>query len=347
MYKNMDYTYLLELESVKNMRRNINIDEDGEILIILCYHITDTCKQPFLQFLFTKTMQNVIFTEQFSLPYLYVSKSSYQADIMEQTIDYVKNALLQMSCNVANLNEQNYKGITYLSDNFPVALVNVSNIDINYMKLYRNSEYWFLLPTEVINNRSVCNIKVEESTVDMFIKYASSIALLQNPENNILYSLPDAVYCGRELEEAKFNSIFGERKRYIDNDNYNKNDKYYIFYLKFNDAVLEGGWIKEGGIKKIDLHDKNITHNLSGRLLVENEYGKYVNNGINRYALFVDFATTNDDITDDEIKYIKIDNKQIVITKDYENFTPLTYHSLNKELLGDKYEPNSKNYMII
>ena len=95
------------------------------------------------------------------------------------------------------------------------------------------------------------------------------------------------------------------------------------------------------------MNDKTITHNLSGRLLVENEYGKYINNGINRYALFVDCLTINDDITDDEIKYVKVNNKQMVITKYYDNFSSLSYHSLNKELLGDKYEPSSIKYMII
>jgi len=339
----MDYNYLLELESLQNIRKNIDLYKNSKILIILCYHITDTCKQPFLQFLFTKIMQNPVLPEQFSLPYLYLSDLSSEKDIMVETIDCVKNALVNMNCNVDNLNEENYKGIAYLSDTLPVALVNVSNIDINYMKLYRNSEYWFLLPSEVINKRSICNITIEESTVDMFIIYASSISLLHNPETNQYYSLPEAVYSGRELEEAKFNSIFGERKRTIDNSN----EKYYSFYLNFNDAILEGGWIKDGGINKINLTDKNITHNLSGRLLVENEYGRYINNGINRYALFVDYPSMNDTITDDEIKYIRLNNKQMVITKCYDNFTSLTYHSLNKELLGDKYEINSNHYMII
>ena len=339
----MDYIYLLEVESVKNTMKDVNLDNHGQILIILCYHITDTCKQPFLQFLFTKMMQNPILSEQFSLPHVYISHDSSQQYIMEETLNYVKDALVKMNCNIDNLNEQNYKGITYLSDNFPVVLVNISNIDINYMKLYRNSEYWFLLPSEIINRKSVCNIKVEESTVDMFIKYVSNIALLSNPETQTYYSLPDVVYSGRELEEAKFNSIFGERKRTIDNSD----DKYYIFYLNFNDAVLEGGWIKNGGLNKIDLNNKNITHNLSGRLLVENEYGKYISNGINRYALFVDYPTIEDNIKDDEIKYIRVNNQQMVITKSYDIFSSLTYHSLNKELLGEKYEVNSNHYMII
>ena len=86
---------------------------------------------------------------------------------------------------------------------------------------------------------------------------------------------------------------------------------------------------------------------MSGRLLVENEYGKYISNGINRYALFVDYPTIEDNIKDDEIKYIRVNNQQMVITKSYDIFSSLTYHSLNKELLGEKYEVNSNHYMII
>ena len=39
--------------------------------------------------------------------------------------------------------------------------------------------------------------------------------------------------------------------------------------MNFLDAIESSGWSSNG-----------ITHNDAGRLIVENEYGKYINNGI-------------------------------------------------------------------
>jgi hypothetical protein len=335
----MNYTYLLETESVKQMRNTLDNDDDNPMLIILCYHITDDCKQPFLQFLFRKTPQNPILTEQFTLPYIYLDDST---NIMSQTISYVKSALSSMKCDSDAITEDNFKGIIYLADNFPVALMNISEVSLNYIKVYRNTEYWFLLPSEIINAKSCCNIQVDKTTCELFTKYGPTLTLLQNPETGVNYSLPDVVYTGAESEETKFNSIFGQRPHYISELQDNK--KYYSFYIDFIDAVLDGGWVKNGGINKMD---ESPVYSVSGRQLTDNEYGRYLNNGINRYAIFVNSISFDNSLEEDNIKYITVHNKHMIITKFYENFKPLSYHGLNKDLLGDKYDMHSKHYMII
>jgi hypothetical protein len=71
------------------------------------------------------------------------------------------------------------------------------------------------------------------------------------------------------LKKTDFNLIFGAtREKLCETCN-----SYFFFYRLFTDAVKDGGWIKSGGDKEIDLNDTKITHNNTGTLLVENNYG--------------------------------------------------------------------------
>jgi hypothetical protein len=103
---------------------------------------------------------------------------------------------------------------------------------------------------------------------------------------------------------------------------------------------------------------------MSGRLIVENEYGKYIKGGINRYALFVEgklhmeeeeeFSLTDEIIEEqfnDDCIIICYSGehklKSDILVKNYKNFIPLSYHYLNKALLDDQFIELKKNlYMI-
>jgi hypothetical protein len=137
----------------------------------------------------------------------------------------------------------------------------------------------------------------------------------------------------------------------------------------FEDAVKEGGWVREGGHKLIDLNDVSITHNPAGTKLVDNEYGRYIRGGINRYALFPEnyimYIEPNKtlSLTDEDINIKFEGNKCIIIqyeeedidtilpdilTKEYELAYPISYHILQKSILGDKYNIDQQDkYMIL
>lgn len=94
------------------------------------------------------------------------------------------------------------------------------------------------------------------------------------------------------------------------------------------------------------------------RIVIDNEYGRYKEGGINRYAIFVDqmelWSEENILIIEEKEKE-KIDSliisqrdnseKPNVLVKRYDNFCCISFHCLNKSVLGEKYE-DSKNYMI-
>ena len=132
-------------------------------------------------------------------------------------------------------------------------------------------------------------------------------------------------------------------------------------YLK-NLLTIEGYLLFQ--LTKIDKTDKEQTHNSSGRLVVDNEYGRYITGGINRHAVFIEGNIhiesgseflLNDNYIESSYPEPTINicysgdhqTRPDILVKSYENFSSLSYHSLNKLVLDDSYiEINSNKYMI-
>jgi hypothetical protein len=220
----------------------------------------------------------------------------------------------------------------------------------------RDALSWFVLPSEIINDKKVCEIKVGAFAVDLFT-HLPQLATLYHPETNKPYILPDVVYTGAEKQKAIFNSIYSVSKSI----EYESCGEYYYFYLNMNEAIKEGGWVKQGGTTNIG--EADCRHSASGRLLVDNDYGRYISGAINRYALFIEgnlylesgqeFSLTDDEISAKYsepcilIGYLgehKI--KPTVLVKEYDSFFPLSYHLLNKVALGDSYKHEKQKVYI-
>ena len=353
----MDYTYLPENTATKNIFLQELFNEDQmNILSILCYHINTDIKYPFIQFMLEKIPYCGFIKEQFTLPS--VIYTDCLKTIEELVVEKVTTSLQNLNCDVSNVNDSMYKGILFDTLNRPYALMNITGVDISGLKLSRNSVTWFGLPSEIINQNKICNIDIEEDVVELFTS-KPEISLLINEKTNNSFIIPDVVYTGGEIKSVEFNALFGTPKEKV----YEKCGKYYYFYKSFSNAIKEGGWVTIGGNNLIDKTNVNHTHNAAGRLLVDNDYGRYINGGINRYALFVEgkiyIEYSNElSLTDDMINssysepciilgYNKNNCKPDVLVKEYESFLPLSYHGLNKSLLGEKYnEDSNSDYMI-
>ena len=251
-----------------------------------------------------------------------------------------------------------YNGLFKDSEETQYALVDISDIDIKYLNLSRSSPILFSLPTEIINTGSICNIPINENVKSLFTSIPE-LGILRNKKSNKMFPLPIACYNGKDFVKVSFDSIFGLSKKKI----YNNCGEYYFFYKDFLSSVKEGGWVKEGGDCLIDRTDKKITH-FNDRLLVDNEYGRYISGGINKYAIFIDsldstyeeesdtLMLNDDDINEykDSCIFILFKNSSIrtpnILIKNYESFMPLSYFELDKKTLKDKYDVNNKNYMI-
>ena len=301
----MSYKYLLEENAVNN---SIKVPINKNIHI-LCYHINNSCKYPFLQFMMIKnsTYDSKIDT-QLTLPHIVIT--SLTCDIKSIIL---KEIVFHLNINNSNINKiigDNYKGIININDTY-CALVNISNIDINNV-----NEQMFVLTSEIINTKMFFNISISEKTIQLFLNNPY-IGILTNKLDE-LYIIPDVVYTCGEIKKEEFYSLFGNIRSKI----YKSCSKYYYFYRNLKNAINS-------------FSDNVNNKNLEG--------------GVTRYALFVEGkiyyetdseCSLTDDIIDIKfpeptiiISYIKYENKKQDIIVKYDNsFTCLKTWKLNMKI---------------
>jgi hypothetical protein len=348
----MEYKYLLEEKANNNLSFDDIANGKGNcILNIICYHVEEKYKYPFLQFMMEKIPYcNNIVKEQLIFPYIFIKNSS--SDIRQLVLEKIKTCLDDILCCNNEIKEDMYKGIIFV-DNYSksYALINVTGLDISGLYFNKQTSNWFVLPSEIINNQNVLNIGVDKDVINIFTDFRQ-IGHLINTKNNKYYMLPDVVYTGCEKKQAEFKSIFGNVKT----KTYNNCGEYYFFYRSFYDAVKDGGWLKEGEPDKIGDGD---------RIIVETISNKYLIGCINRYALFTEgkiFIENSKEFTlSDELIDKLYPEPCIIISysgehkinpdilvKDYRNFVCLSYHFLNNSLLDHYFmETNKKQYAIV
>ena len=320
MYIIMEYTYLLEEKANKNITLdNFEMENDMLIIYVLCYHINNNGKYPFLQFMMDKIpFCNNIIKEQLILPYLMINDNS--SDIVLNVLNKVKYNLNKLNCDYTKVSENMYKGIIIDSPQKVYALVNISEIDIQGLYFERSTVSWFVLTSELINVKMVCNIPVDEECTNLFSKNVE-LGVLINPKTNSNYIIPDPVYTGGEIKRVEFDLIFGNRKKKI----YDSCGEYFYFYRTFGDAVRYSGWMKDCEIVKI------------GDKVIVDKNGKYVSSGINRYALFVEgdiyiekekeFSLTDEVIENEYGECIILSNvsNEDMLVKQYSSSVSLSY----------------------
>ena len=369
------YTYSMEQHTTKSLtnldilNNNANIFGKG-ILNILCYHVTQNSKYPFIQFLLEKKpVLAGLFQEKLELPTITISNADTDTDYPVAIIEKIKGLLPAIGCNGSKLTSDSFKGLISDYNERIYALVDITDVDIFRIAITRNTPIWFGLPTEIMNVRSICNIPIDDSVSELFLNMPQLGILNKLDTQNMfqmadVFPLPDAVYSGSYLRNTEFKSVFGMSKDTV----YPCCGEYYYYFRLFEDAVKEGGWLREGGHKLVDLNNISLTHSQSGKKLIDNEYGRYIQGGINRYAFFPGNYIIHTEcsnmfsLTDAEVS-VKLENNSCIVihyiedtldnlfpdilVKEYEAAFPISYHMLNKSTLGEKYEiDNQDKYMI-
>lgn len=320
----MKYRYLLEEKANKFLSyEDIRNTNSQTILYILCYHIEDSCKYPFLQFMLMKIPYcNNIVKEQLTLPYVICNEIN-NINIQQTVLTIVKHNLQLLDCDINKIDDEMYKGIIFGEDTTtPYAMVNITGIDIGGIYLTRNTNTWFATTSELINMQKICGIPIDDE-LTTFFSDSPTIGLLKNKHSEKYYITPDVVYTSGKMKHVEFCSIFGNCKTKV----YDSCGEYYYFYRSFDTAVTP----------KIETDDY----------------------GINRYALFVEdnfhfeyceeLSLTEEDI---ETKYpemciiIYINSRSLkpdMLVKNQDSFVCLSYHKLN----NNSYNENESNYKII
>ena len=289
----MEYTYVLENSASKDF---ISANNVNDILYILCYRIETKCKYPFLQFILEKIpFCNGLIKEQFVLPHI---KSEYSK---ETILNKVNHMLTTMDLNDCDINETMYKGVIF-SDNIGYALVNISDINVNALYLSRNSLYWFILPTEIMNAKQVCGFDIDEDVINLFVENPQ-ISILKNKNLKTNYNLPDAVYTGSNtIKQAEFNAIFGNGKT----KSYKSCGKYYYFNRLFEN-VLTNNYINRYALF------------IEGNLYMEKD---------------AEFSLKDEMILEPciNICYINNNRNPDMLVKKYGTFISLSYHQIDNSL---------------
>lgn len=186
------YTVPLEKHAAKYLTPDELLDvKDIGFIHILCYHVNENLKYPFMQFLMDKTphdMTNIV-REEIILPCIVVSKDTHS--IEKVALQKIKTKLESIGCNVENVNlDNNFVGVVTIYDSL-FLVFNVSNVLLNPVKFYNNSPSMFVLPTEIINVGSVYNVSVNKHTRNLFLSIPELGVLYKHRDP---YPLPDVVY---------------------------------------------------------------------------------------------------------------------------------------------------------
>ena len=351
-----NYEYLLK----NRANSDILVSEiKSPIIQILCYHVTSkSAKYPFVQIMVELEGHPSLnlSVEKFVLPSVYMV--NVKTNLASYVLNKIKHNLEELGCDASVLNDDAFLGLininnTNNTNNTNMFLVDISAVDIFRISNTKLNSTWFALPTEIINIQSICNIPIDSNLNRLFLS-SPELGMLHNPETNEMYPLPDAVYSGSHFKQVEFNSVFGVPRKQV----YASCGEYFYFHRIFEDAVREGGW---------NMNMSEITNATNS--LTDNEYGRYIRGGINRYALFpenysIHIEKTNRfSLTDDIINgflsskdtiVIQYENEELdtilpdLLVKEYESFLPISYHMLNKNILGDKYEiDNQDKYSVL
>jgi hypothetical protein len=287
----------------------VNIDElfsPNQVFNVICYHINDkSCLYPFVQFLLCKEK----YSNKFTMP-----RSN-----KEDLITNIKASLLSMGLleEYIDVDKIVFKGyykdkVKHTNHNILVEqtfslLVDISGLDLSKLLLVNANPAWFALFSEIVNEKSICNIPINDSITSYF-ETNNCLAKIyaDNVNKMVYYPIPSVVYTVDEFKRSEFKGLFGESKV--------ENKDYYYFQKSFNNAVNE------------------FTSNSSKK-------------GVNRYAFFSEKTKMLEDINDLDLDNYSTNfyNGAIFATQ-YEQHVPISYHILSN---NSNISINLKEYNIM
>jgi hypothetical protein len=291
--------------------KNINVK-------IYLYKIDNTSSKPFLKYLLYK---NPI-TNVFYIPNTNVTNKATSESIIHEVEKYIQTMLNKQNYSKRSLDNIIFKGFlleeetiqqkydTYNEDNEDsdndesiVSLCMFFDLSscrwTTYDGLLKNDILWFATVDELINKRHICNFSIDNDITEFFIRNQEFLFL--KDENNHDYEIPVVAYCGKHESSINFTYIFGNGCRETDTIFGN-----YYYFTDYVQAIREGGWSINGE------HEYKY-----GKLITENEYGKYKRGGIIRVALFmgknkmVENLAEDKSIDNSEIKQIRLQDEQL------------------------------------
>jgi hypothetical protein len=343
------YNYRGKLH-LNNSFENINIQNFNEINVCP-YEVKNEGKYPFLNFLFFKNIFNY-------LSFLKINISNDNENF-ESILNLIKLSLFQ-NLSLDNFDKYNENIVIdgfyeYNCDLF--LFINITDCKLIIDDIYSQCNLWFAIVDEILNNRKVCNLKLDPLSYRFFNNNYDFCILLD--EKNEAYENPIVAYVGKQDNKLNFTYIFGETQS---DKNAILGPHYY--FTSFENAIKNAYELNKNG----DI--KNKSGIVRFALFVGNT--KYINNFPNDYIddSEIKQQRLNDDdldrkyeqltlkISDHDGKWsesadscylgnllldngTKLKDSPLIVLKEYNQQVPLSYHYINKASF------ESKEYRII
>ena len=362
-HSKMHYNYAFKHFLIEDLDVIPNVTQCQQIMLCV-YKINTHGKYPFIQYLLSNNGFDLM-----SLPVLPIF-STFNKDSL---ISYSK-VFLSGILNVDNFEEFNktivFDGFYDYNNNLNL-FFDTTKCNLHIDETYSSTSVRFALMDEILNHCSLCNIKIKEETTRFFINNASINYL--HDEHNKVYDTPIVGFVGKTTpSKVNFTYIFGESAK-------NKSAILgpYFYFTDFNYAIRQGGWSHD--YKPEYMHDKLITDNEHGRyvkggiirfaLFTGNT--KYIENmpndpvdesqikkqrlndpNLNRtYEMLTLRISDHDGLWSNTFDSVYLGNieldddiflkeKPIIVVKDYNQQVPLSSHYIDKNKLGETFNPN-------
>jgi hypothetical protein len=231
-----EYTYIVEKKASKMCQLPSNQCQ----LNILCYLVNEDIIEPFLLFM-VKKINNI-----FNFPKLLLPLN------FEENFD-IENAISEI------IHESFiYNGIVCDTFNNYYAVVRIQNI----LEIEQNIEnYYFVLATEIINNKKIYNYSFSKEIINLFI-CNPSFYLLINKKTKYAYKLPDVAYKYINSDEINYYLNFNNKKEKF----FESCDEYYFFNKSISNSL------RHVTIVRYALFTGNKIHFENNNELILNDY---------------------------------------------------------------------------
>ena len=194
---NYFYSGIPQLSSIENNQSFLQGNTFSKAYIC-CYEINTKACKPFLQFLLNKNTSDVL-----SFPFVDISIFDNNED---KLLSYLEMYIYIIFIKVC-INENMVLNGYYIYKNDIYFFYNLSNCQIEMNDIYRENNAWLCLVDEIVNQKHICNMKMDNDIVDFFI-LNNEFMLLKDLHDNTVES-PTALYVGKEEKWLNFTFMFG------------------------------------------------------------------------------------------------------------------------------------------
>ena len=225
----------------------------------------------------------------------------------------------------------------YIFDNNLYLFFDITKCELKINDIYNNSPLWFAIMDEIVNYKTICDIKIDDNVANLFTLNEELCFL--SDENEEYYETPVICFVGSSKEKVSFKYVFGESSQ-------NKNAILgpYYYFTNFNKACKDEdsdciirfavflGNVKyiendqddpidDSEIKKQRLQDSSIDQNMERLTMrISDHDGNWAEIFNSAYLGRIEL---------DNGEYLK--NVPLLAVREYTQQIPLSYHYIDKK----------------